>query len=89
MSREDQISAIYEMCIEFKEKHAKSETHFEYIKSELKDIREETKEKLQDLRTDTDILKEHKANFLGKVTMLGMFIGGIFTLIGYWISKKL
>ena len=87
MGREEQINAIYEMCIEFKEKHAKSETHFDYIKDELKELRMETKEKLEELRSDTDILKEHKANFLGKVAMLGVFIGGICTMLGYWISK--
>lgn len=78
MSENDKIEAIYQMCIEFTKKHERAEVHYDYVKEEL--IK---------LRTDTDILKEHKANFLGKVSSLSVGIGGIFTLIGYWISKHI
>ena len=76
MSETDKIEAIYQMCVEFKEKHAKAETHFEYVSREL-----------LNLRKDTDILKEHKANWIGKVSILGVVIGGLFTMLGYWVSK--
>ncbi len=44
-------------------------------------------EKVNEHHGDISILKEHKDNWIGKVSVLSTIIGAVFSSIGYFIAK--
>lgn len=75
-SVEDKIDAIYEMQLELTKNLVKIDT-----------LQEQQRKELDQHRKELNSLNKHKDNFLGKIAATTTFVGGVFTAIGYWISK--
>lgn len=41
------------------------------------------------IKADVSEIKEWKQNIMGKVTIIGLFIGGVWTVLVLWLSKRL